>query len=197
MPWAVRTEIASKIIEGKADYVLAVKGNQPTLHGGIMDFFLDHMEDDFARVKVSRHETKEKGHGRQEHRTYYVCDAPEELPDRGRWAKLKRIGMAISDTVRSGKPCDEVRIYIMSRKMSARSFGAAVRGHWGIENPRPEGPRSDNLCAVGRAGYHRRGRLVGVGRVERQNLSGPRRHPMLSSESTCVPPRPRFRHRTR
>src|SRR4051812_3542313 len=129
-----QAEIAGKIIEGKADYVLAVKGNQPTLHGGIMDFFLDHMEDDFARVKVSRHETEEHGHGRDEHRTYLVCDVPDDLPDRGRWKGLKRIGMAISDTVRGGKPCDEVRYYILSRKLSARSFGAAVRGHWGIEN---------------------------------------------------------------
>jgi predicted transposase YbfD/YdcC len=129
-----QTEIAEKIVEKRADYVLAVKGNQPTLHTGIMEFFLDHMEDDFARAKVSRHETKEKGHGRQEHRTYYVCDVPEDLPDRGRWKGLKRIGVAISDTVRSGKPCDDVRVYIMSRKLSARRFGAAVRGHWGIEN---------------------------------------------------------------
>ena len=98
-----QTEIAGKIIEGKADYVLAVKGNQPTLHEGIMDFFLDQMEDDFARVKVSRHETEEHGHGRDEHRTYYVCDVPEELPDRARWKGLKRIGVAISDTDRSGK----------------------------------------------------------------------------------------------
>ena len=129
-----QTEIAEKIVEKEADYVLAVKGNQPALHTGIMEFFLDHMEDDFARVKLSRHETKEKGHGREEHRTYYVCDVPQDMPDRGRWKGLKRIGLAISDTVRSGKPCDEVRTYIMSRKLSARSFGAAVRGHWGIEN---------------------------------------------------------------
>jgi predicted transposase YbfD/YdcC len=129
-----QAEIAAKIVEGKADYVLAVKGNQPTLHTGIMEFFLGHMEDDFARVKVSRHETKEKGHGRVEHRTYYVCDAPEDLPDRARWGGLRRIGMAISDTVRGGKPCDDVRYYILSRKLSARRFGAAVRGHWGIEN---------------------------------------------------------------
>ena len=129
-----QTEIAEKIVEKEADYVLAVKGNQPALHAGIMEFFLDHMEDDFARVKLSRHETKEKGHGREEHRTYYVCDVPQDMPDRGRWKGLKRIGLAISDTVRSGKPCDEVRTYIMSRKLSARSFGAAVRGHWGIEN---------------------------------------------------------------
>jgi predicted transposase YbfD/YdcC len=129
-----QAEIAGKIVEGKADYVLAVKGNQPTLHEGIVEFFLDHMEDDFVRVKVSRHETVEEGHGRSEHRTYYVCDAPEDLPDRGRWKGLKRIGVAISDTVRGGKPCDDVRYYILSKRLSARSFGAAVRGHWGIEN---------------------------------------------------------------
>ena len=129
-----QAEIAGQIIEGKADYVLAAKANQPTLHGGIVEYFLDHMEDDFARVKVSRHETKEHGHGRDEHRTYLVCDVPDDLPDRGRWKGLKRIGVAISNTVRGGKPCDEVRYYILSKKLSARSFGAAVRGHWGIEN---------------------------------------------------------------
>jgi predicted transposase YbfD/YdcC len=129
-----QAEIAGKIIEGQADYVLAVKANQPTLHEGIVEFFLDQMEDDFARVKVSRHETEEHGHGRDEHRTYYVCDVPDDLPDRARWKGLKRVGVAISDTTRSGKPCDDVRYYIMSKRLSARGFGAAVRGHWGIEN---------------------------------------------------------------
>jgi predicted transposase YbfD/YdcC len=129
-----QAEIAGKIIEGKADYVLAAKGNQPTLYEGIVGFFLDQMEDDFARVKVSRHETKERGHGRVEHRTYYVCDVPEDLPDRARWKGLERIGVALSETVRGGKPCDDVRYYILGKKLSARSFGAAVRGHWGIEN---------------------------------------------------------------
>jgi len=129
-----QTEIAAKIVERKGDYVLAVKGNQPSLHSGVVESFLDHLDDDFARVKVSRHETTEHGHGRDEHRTYYVCDVPEGLPDRARWKGLKRIGMAISDTVRGGKACDEVRYYILSKRMSARRFGATVRGHWGIEN---------------------------------------------------------------
>jgi predicted transposase YbfD/YdcC len=129
-----QTAIAAEIVDAGADYVLAVKDNQPTLHEGIAAHFLDHMEDDFARVKVSRHETMETGHGRDEHRTYLVCDVPDDLPDGRRWKKLKRIGIAISDTVRNGKRCDDVRYYILSKKMSAKSFGAAVRGHWGIEN---------------------------------------------------------------
>jgi predicted transposase YbfD/YdcC len=129
-----QTAIAETIVNGGADYVLAVKDNQPTLHAGIAAQFLDQMEDDFARIKVSQHETKERGHGRDEHRTYMVCDAPADLPDLARWKNLKRIGIAISETIRDGKTTDEVRYYILSRKMSARSFGAAVRGHWGIEN---------------------------------------------------------------
>jgi predicted transposase YbfD/YdcC len=129
-----QTEIAEKIVAGGSDYVLAVKGNQPTLFEGLMDFFVGHMDDDFARVKASRHESDDKGHGRTEHRSYYVCDVPDDLPDRARWTGLKQIGVAISETMRGGKSCDEVRYYILSKKMSAKQFGAAVRGHWGIEN---------------------------------------------------------------
>ena len=129
-----QTAIASAIVARGADYVLAVKENQPTLYSGIEAHFLDHMEDDFARVRVGRHETTEHAHGRDEHRTYYLCDVPAGLPDRGRWRGLKRIGVAISETVRDGKATDAVRYYILSKRMGVRSFAAAVRGHWSIEN---------------------------------------------------------------
>ena len=119
---------------GGGDYILAVKRDRPTLYEGIEAFFLDHLNDDFTRVKVSRHETREAGHGRTEHRTYYVCDVPSDWPEAKRWKGLKRIGMAISDTVRGGKECDAVRYYILSQELSARRFGTLVRGHWGIEN---------------------------------------------------------------
>src|SRR5262249_11243260 len=80
-----QAEIAGKIVEGQADYVLAVKGNQPALYAGIEAFFLDHLEDDFARASVGRHEETERGHGRTEMRSYLVCEAPDDLPDRARW----------------------------------------------------------------------------------------------------------------
>lgn len=129
-----QADIARAIVNGGGDYILAVKGNQPTLHEGVVEFFLDRMNDDFARVGVSRHETVEKGHGRREHRTYYVCDIPDDLPDAGRWKGLVQIGMAVSDTMRGEESCDDVRYFILSRRMSARRFGTMVRGHWGIEN---------------------------------------------------------------
>jgi predicted transposase YbfD/YdcC len=129
-----QAEIAEAIVEGGGDYILAVKGNQPALRDGIVEHFLEHMDDDFARVDVSRHETEESGHGRVEHRTYLVLDVPADLPDAGRWKGLKRIGVAISDTTRDGEPCDDVRYYILSKGLTARRFGTLVRGHWGIEN---------------------------------------------------------------
>jgi predicted transposase YbfD/YdcC len=129
-----QTEIAQEIVKAGADYVLAVKGNQPTLHDGIKAFFNDHLEDDFARTKARRYETHEKGHGREETRSYVICSLPEYLPDGSRWAKLTAIGIALSETQRDGKLCHEVRYYILSKYLSARGFAEAVRQHWGIEN---------------------------------------------------------------
>ena len=129
-----QTEIARSIVDGGADYVLHVKGNQPTLQQGIEAFFADHLEDNFAGMKVRRHETMEKGHGREETRSYLVCPVPEDLPDRDRWYNLKAIGIAISTVQRDGKECNEVRCYILSKYLSGRRFAEAVRGHWGIEN---------------------------------------------------------------
>jgi len=129
-----QVEIARRIVEGEADYCLAAKENQPTLFNGIETHFSDHMEDDFVRTPVRRHETKEKGHGREEHRYYFICPVPDDLPDRARWAHLTAIGMVVSNTQRNGKDCNEVRYYILSRYLSGRKFAEAVRSHWGIEN---------------------------------------------------------------
>lgn len=129
-----QTEIAQKILDGKGDYVLHVKLNQPTLYQGTMDYFDDQLEDDFARAKVRRYQTKEKGHGREETRYYFVCPVPDNLPDGSRWPGLKAIGMVISTTIRDGEECNEVRYYILSKYLSARRIASAVRGHWGIEN---------------------------------------------------------------
>jgi predicted transposase YbfD/YdcC len=129
-----QVEIARTIVGQKADYVLAVKGNQPTLRNGIVDFFLDHLEDEFTREKVSIQRKKEHGHGRQEMREYFVCAVPDTLPDRERWPNLQAIGMAITYVTCNGKETSDVRYYILSKKLAAKRFGEAVRGHWGIEN---------------------------------------------------------------
>jgi predicted transposase YbfD/YdcC len=111
-----QTEIAQEIVNAKADYVLAVKGNQPTLHEGIQAFFNNHLEDDFARTKARRYETQ--GHGREENRSYVVCPIPENLPDASRWAKLRAIGIAISETQRDGKPSRRALLVGLARSTS-------------------------------------------------------------------------------
>jgi len=55
-----QTEIAKKIVAQGGDYCLAVKGNQPKLHGAIADFFTDHLTDDFSRVDAACYHTEEK-----------------------------------------------------------------------------------------------------------------------------------------
>jgi len=129
-----QTEIAAKIVDAKADYCLAVKGNQPTLHDGIIAFFDDHLEDDFARCEVRRFETDEKGHGREDQRTYRICRVPADLPDAHRWKNIKAIGIAINNTMRDGVMSIAIRYYILSSFVSGRRFADAVRDHWGIEN---------------------------------------------------------------
>ena len=129
-----QTEIAEKILKAGADYCLAVKQNQPTLHQGIADYFAQVMAEDFAGVRVRRHQTQEHGHGRQETRSYFLCPVPEELPDRARWPGLKAIGITINDTQRGEKESSEVRLYILSKYVSGQRFAEAVRDHWSIEN---------------------------------------------------------------
>jgi predicted transposase YbfD/YdcC len=126
--------IAGQIIEGEADYVLALKGNQETLHQAVIDHILEQWEDDFARVRARRHRTKETGHGRDETRTYIQMPVPESLPGRDRWAGLKSIGVVVSECVRDGRETAEVRYYISSLGVRVRRFAHAVRSHWGIEN---------------------------------------------------------------
>jgi predicted transposase YbfD/YdcC len=129
-----QTEIAKQIVAKGADFCLAVKDNQPTLHQGIIDYFANHVKDDFAGVRMRYHTTDEKGHGREETRHYMICPVPEDLPDRSRWPDLKAIGVAINVTQRDGKIVGENRYYILSKFVAAGRFAEAVRGHWSIEN---------------------------------------------------------------
>ena len=124
--------IAAQIVEEGADYVLALKGNQETLHQAVIDYIDEQLEGDLADAQ--EHVTTEKGHGREEARTYLQLPAPEVLPGFLRWKGLKSIGMATSCGLRDGKETVEVRYYISSLALNVEQFARAVRGHWGIEN---------------------------------------------------------------
>jgi predicted transposase YbfD/YdcC len=124
--------IAEQIIAGGADYVLALKGNQAALHQAVIDHIDEQLEGDLADAQ--EHVTTEKGHGREEARTYLQLPAPEGLPGFLLWKGLKSIGVVTSCRLRDGKEAIEVRYYLSSLGVDAKRFARAVRGHWGIEN---------------------------------------------------------------
>jgi predicted transposase YbfD/YdcC len=126
--------IAAQIIEGEADYLLALKGNQESLHQAVIEYINEQWEDDFARVKARWYQTRETGHGRKETRTYIQMPVPEDLPALNVWAGLKSIGVVVSECVRDGKATDEVRYYISSLGVGVKRFAHAVRSHWSVEN---------------------------------------------------------------
>ena len=126
--------IAAQVVEGGADYVFALKGNQETLHQEVMDYIEEQAKNDFADVKARRHISHETGHGRDEIRVYVQMPVPAELSGLERWKGLASIGVVTLVCVRDGKETVETRYYISSLPVGVKQFAHAVRSHWGIEN---------------------------------------------------------------
>jgi len=126
--------IAADIIDRGADYVLALKGNQETLHQDVIDYIDAQARNDFADCQARRQVTEEHGHGREETRSYIQMPVPKDLKTFELWKGFKSIGMATLVCVRDGKETTETRYYISSLKMGVKQFARAIRSHWGIEN---------------------------------------------------------------
>jgi len=124
--------IAAQIVDGGGDYVLALKGNQETLHQAVIDHIDDRLEGDLADAQ--EYVTTETAHGRQEVRTYLQLPAAEGLAGFKQWKGLKSIGLVTSSCVRDGKETIEFRYYLSSLEVDVKPFARAVRGHWSIEN---------------------------------------------------------------
>ena len=124
--------IAAEIIDGEGDYVLALKGNQETLHQAVIDSIDEQLEGELEGAQ--EHVTVETGHGREETRTYLQLPAPEGLPGFGLWKALRTIAVVTSLWIRDGKQAAEVRYYITCLAMDVKRLARAVRGHWGVEN---------------------------------------------------------------
>ena len=126
--------IAQAIRDRGADYVLAVKDNQPQLNAAINDFF--ELFQSAPPDKTPHHvsEAVSKDHGRLETRRCYVFDALECLPAPTRWPDLRCFAVIESTRERQGRMTRERRYYICSLVPDAEQLAAAVRQHWGIEN---------------------------------------------------------------
>lgn len=126
--------IAQKIVAKGGDYLFIAKKNQERLHADIRATVTRALDGEFPQGKVRMHTTREEAHGRQEERTCVVIDHVEHIRDREAWAKLTTVGMCCRERTVAGKTSTEVCYFLGSRRMAARRYAAALRGHWGIEN---------------------------------------------------------------
>jgi predicted transposase YbfD/YdcC len=126
--------IAKQIVDQGGDYILPVKRNQRGLWEDIQFSFDVAAALDFQNLAYDFYETEEKGHGRIERRTYLVLHELGLIEDRVKWEGLTTIGLCIHERQEGDKIEIEDHYFIGSRKMGAKAYGQALRGHWGIEN---------------------------------------------------------------
>lgn len=129
-------DIAEKIVDKEADYLLAVKGNQGKLHKAFEKHFpvrklLNWTGDSYS--------TREKSHGREETHLYVVSDLFDEFVNLSfDWKGMKTLGVAMTFQEHKGKELDIedicIRYYISSANLTATKFAQASREHWFIEN---------------------------------------------------------------
>jgi predicted transposase YbfD/YdcC len=127
-------DIAQTVIDKKADYVLALKGNQSSLREDVELFVTEQKTRGFADTTISQDTTIDGDHGRIETRTTTVIHDVGWLQARHAWPGLKAVVMVESSREVSGKIETETRFYITSLVMLAHLLGPVVRSHWAIEN---------------------------------------------------------------
>jgi len=128
-------EIAKKIVDGGADYLLAVKENQPTLSADIVTLFEEARQDPQLLASMDFHSTQEKGHGRKEIRRCWTTPLVDRVSQRAQWENLHTLVRIESERTVDGQTTQEQRHYICCRpSLSAKNAMADARSHWGIEN---------------------------------------------------------------
>jgi predicted transposase YbfD/YdcC len=126
--------IAKKIIAKKADYIIALKGNQGTLNEDVKVFVTEQKANGFKDTTISQHETIDADHGRIETRTYTAIHDVEWLQEHHNWPGLEAVIMVESRREIDGKVSQETRFYITSLVLLAELVGPMIRDHWMIEN---------------------------------------------------------------
>jgi predicted transposase YbfD/YdcC len=127
--------VADKILEHKADYLLPLKGNQPTLKADVADYFRTAPDaETVTKTDV------EKGHGRIETRTYTASSAVDWIgsarsyPGQPRFAAIKTILKVVARAEYADRCTFDTHYYICSAPLNIERIAAGARGHWGVES---------------------------------------------------------------
>ena len=127
-------EIARKILDKKADYILALKGNQGSLRDDVDEFVAEQRANGFRNTTLTRHETIDADHGRIETRHITAIHDVAWLNHRHDWPGLKAVVIVESTRETAAKIEKDTRLYITSLTGPAAVVGPAIRDHWSIEN---------------------------------------------------------------
>jgi predicted transposase YbfD/YdcC len=131
-----QVEIADKIVAHKADYLLALKGNQPTLEADVVDYFRTAPADEL----VSKQPIVEKGHGRIETRTYTASSkvdwitSERSYPGQPRFKNIETIVKVYARVEYADRCSFDTRYYISSAPLDIERIARGARGHWGVES---------------------------------------------------------------
>jgi predicted transposase YbfD/YdcC len=129
-----QTEIVGQIREQHGHYVVALKENQPGLYSDMWQFYEDGINRDFAGLRHDTYVTTETAHGRTTERTYHTVEIPRAHPQCKKWRDLRTLVVTTSCVTVGAEETWESRMYLSDLRPHAKSLGAAVRKHWGIEN---------------------------------------------------------------
>ena len=163
-------EIVQEIVNKEADYVIALKGNQGTLHQEVKQYLEWAEHHDFQDISVDTCVRLEKDHGRIEERRCWVTADIEWLAEKEAWANLKSVILveAVREVIGQEKTCER-RYFISSLGANAEQSLKAVRGHWAVENelhwcldigfredecPIKEARSAENLAAIRHIGLN-------------------------------------------
>ncbi|MEG0237814.1 ISAs1 family transposase, partial [Cetobacterium sp.] len=128
-----QVDIAKKIVSKKADYVLAVKGNQGTLHQDLIDYFKEEKFLNDIKINGNYKKTTEKSHGQIETREYYQTSDIAWIDNKSRWKNIKTIGIVEKTINKENKISKEIRYYISSLNIDIELFSRSIRQHWKVE----------------------------------------------------------------
>ena len=125
-------EIAARIIEKEADYVLALKGNHKNLHNDVQEIFKSI--DAGAQIKFDYFNTVDKNHGRVEIRQCWSVNIEDvTLNGSKEWASFRTIALVIDERIIGEKKQKSKRFFISSLPNDAEKILNSVRSHWSIE----------------------------------------------------------------
>ena len=129
-----QVNIAEKIINREANYLLALKKNQPSLYESVEEYFNWARTEPIEKKQLKEYSYEEHEHGRHVYRTVEVCNDVSWIETVREWKQLSSIVCVTRRGEREGRQTEETAYYISSREWEADEVAKHIQGHWTIEN---------------------------------------------------------------